>query len=47
MHQKAMTDVFRSRQHLFLGSRLKRLAEQMQGNVVIVASGLAALQPGQ
>ena len=23
------------------------VAEQMQGNVVIVASGLAALQPGQ
>ena len=36
------------RQHLFLGSRLKRLAEQMQADVTLVAqrAGLA-IQPGQ
>jgi DNA-binding MarR family transcriptional regulator/ribosomal protein S18 acetylase RimI-like enzyme len=41
-------DVIQARQHLFLGSRLKRLAEQMQGDVTLVAqrAGLA-IQPGQ
>ena len=41
-------DVIQARQHLFLGSRLKRLAEQMQGDVTIVAqrAGLP-IQPGQ
>ena len=43
-----VTDVIRDRQHLFLGSRLKRLAEQMQGDVTFVAqrAGLS-IQPGQ
>ena len=41
-------DVLNERGHLFLGSRLKRLAERMQGDVVVVAerAGLA-IQPGQ
>ena len=41
-------DIIRERQHLFLGSRLKRLAEQMQGDVVLVAhqAGIP-IQPGQ
>jgi hypothetical protein len=41
-------DVIQCRQHLFLGSRLKRLAEQMQSDVSLVAqrAGLA-IQPGQ
>ncbi len=42
------SDVLNERGHLFLGSRLKRLAERMQGDVVVVAerAGLA-IQPGQ
>ena len=41
-------DVIQAKPHLFLGSRLKRLAEQMQSDVTIVAqrAGLA-IQPGQ
>jgi DNA-binding MarR family transcriptional regulator/ribosomal protein S18 acetylase RimI-like enzyme len=41
-------DIIRERQHLFLGSRLKRLAEQMQGDVSLVAhqAGIP-IQPGQ
>ncbi len=41
-------DVVREREHLFLGSRLKRLAERMQGDVVRVAerAGLD-IQPSQ
>jgi DNA-binding MarR family transcriptional regulator/ribosomal protein S18 acetylase RimI-like enzyme len=43
-----MLDVIRDKQHLFLGSRLKRLAEQMQGDVTLVArrAGIS-IQPGQ
>jgi DNA-binding MarR family transcriptional regulator/GNAT superfamily N-acetyltransferase len=41
-------DIIRERPHLFLGSRLKRLAEQMQGDVVLVAQHAGiAIQPGQ
>ena len=41
-------DVIRDRQHLFLGSRLKRLAEQMQSDVMLVAQRAGvAIQPGQ
>jgi DNA-binding MarR family transcriptional regulator/GNAT superfamily N-acetyltransferase len=42
------SDIIRERQHLFLGSRLKRLAEQMQSDVVLVAhrAGIP-IQPGQ
>lgn len=38
----------RDRQHLFLGSRLKRLAERMQGDVLLMAhqAGIP-IQPGQ
>jgi DNA-binding MarR family transcriptional regulator/ribosomal protein S18 acetylase RimI-like enzyme len=40
-------DVLQARQHLFLGSRLKRLAEQMQGDVTLVAQRAGiAIQPG-
>ena len=41
-------DLIREQPHLFLGSRLKRLAERMQGDVarVIERSGLP-LQPSQ
>src|ERR1700679_1262111 len=41
-------DLLKERGHLFLGSRLKRLAERMQGDVVRVAEreGLA-IQPSQ
>ena len=41
-------DVVKERAHLFLGSRLKRLAERMQGDVVRVAerAGLP-IQPSQ
>ncbi|GAA0311643.1 GNAT family N-acetyltransferase [Sphingomonas oligophenolica] len=41
-------DIIVEREHLFLGSRLKRLAERMQGDVarVVAASGLP-IQPGQ
>jgi DNA-binding MarR family transcriptional regulator len=41
-------DIIAERGHLFLGSRLKRLAERMQGDVarVVAASGLP-IQPGQ
>jgi DNA-binding MarR family transcriptional regulator/ribosomal protein S18 acetylase RimI-like enzyme len=41
-------DVIQARQHLFLGSRLKRLAEQMQADVTLVAQRAGvAIQPGQ
>ncbi len=42
------SDVISEKKHLFLGSRLKRLAEQMQGDVVLVAhqSGVP-IHPGQ
>lgn len=41
-------DILKQRGNLFLGSRLKRLAERMQGDVVQVAEGLGlAIQPGQ
>ena len=41
-------DIVAERGHLFLGSRLKRLAERMQGDVarVVAATGLP-IQPGQ
>jgi len=41
-------DIILEREHLFLGSRLRRLAERMQGDVtrVVAASGLP-IQPGQ
>jgi DNA-binding MarR family transcriptional regulator/N-acetylglutamate synthase-like GNAT family acetyltransferase len=41
-------DLLKEREHLFLGSRLKRLAERMQGDVVRVAerAGLS-IQPSQ
>ena len=41
-------DIIAEREHLFLGSRLKRLAERLQGDVarVVAASGLP-IQPGQ
>jgi DNA-binding MarR family transcriptional regulator len=40
--------IIRNRQHLFLGSRLKRLAEQMQRDVMRVAHQAGILiQPGQ
>jgi DNA-binding MarR family transcriptional regulator/GNAT superfamily N-acetyltransferase len=43
-----IADVLRAKQHLFLGSRLKRLAEQMQGDVTLVAQRAGiAIQPGQ
>jgi DNA-binding MarR family transcriptional regulator/ribosomal protein S18 acetylase RimI-like enzyme len=43
-----MKDVLKAHQSLFLGSRLKRLAERMQADVVVVAeqAGLA-IQPSQ
>jgi len=43
-----MTDLLREREHLFLGSRLKRLAERMQGDVATIATraGLE-IQPSQ
>ena len=43
-----MLDLIAERDHLFLGSRLKRLAERMQGDVVRLAerAGLA-IQPSQ
>ncbi len=41
-------DVLTERGHLFLGSRLKRLAERMQGDVVRVAEGAGLeIQPSQ
>lgn len=42
------SDILREGRHLFLGSRLKRLAEQMQADVILVAqrAGLP-IQPGQ
>jgi hypothetical protein len=41
-------DVIRDRPHLFLGSRLKRLAEQMQGDVMLVTQRAGiTIQPGQ
>ena len=43
-----MADVIRDKQHLFLGSRLKRLAEQMQGDVTLMAQRAGIpVQPGQ
>ena len=43
-----MADVIRDKQHLFLGSRLKRLAEPMQGDVTLVAQRAGIpIQPGQ
>lgn len=43
-----MGDIIRDRPHLFLGSRLKRLAEQMQADVTIVAQRAGIpVQPGQ
>ena len=43
-----MGDVIRDRPHLFLGSRLKRLAEQMQGDVMLVTQRAGiTIQPGQ
>lgn len=43
-----MTDIISDKQHLFLGSRLKRLAEQMQADVTLVAQRAGiAIQPGQ
>ena len=43
-----MADVVREKPHLFLGSRLKRLAEQMQGDVMLVAQRAGiSIQPGQ
>ncbi len=43
-----MTDIVRERGHLFLGSRLKRLGERMQGEVerIVEAAGLP-IQPAQ
>lgn len=41
-------DVIRDMEHLFLGSRLKRLAEQMQADVTLVAQRAGVpIQPGQ
>jgi DNA-binding MarR family transcriptional regulator/N-acetylglutamate synthase-like GNAT family acetyltransferase len=41
-------DVLKERSALFLGSRLKRLAERMQGDVIRVAEGAGlAIQPSQ
>ena len=41
-------DVTREREHLFLGTRLKRLAEQMQGDVTQLAQQAGIpVQPGQ
>ncbi len=43
-----MTDILRDRGALFLGSRLKRLAERMQGDVIKVAEAAGlAIQPSQ
>src|SRR5262245_51393931 len=43
-----LADVIRDKPHLFLGSRLKRLAEQMQGDVTLVAQRAGVpVQPGQ
>jgi DNA-binding MarR family transcriptional regulator/ribosomal protein S18 acetylase RimI-like enzyme len=43
-----MADVIRDKQHLFLGSRLKRLAEQMQGDVMLVTQRAGIpIAPGQ
>ena len=41
-------DILKARAALFLGSRLKRLAERMQGEVVGIAEGVGlAIQPSQ
>ena len=41
-------DILKERAALFLGSRLKRLAERMQGEVLSVAAGAGlAIQPSQ
>ena len=41
-------DILKERATLFLGSRLKRLAERMQGDVVVLAEGAGlAIQPSQ
>jgi DNA-binding MarR family transcriptional regulator/ribosomal protein S18 acetylase RimI-like enzyme len=43
-----LADVIRDKQHLFLGSRLRRLAEQLQADVTLVAQRAGiAVQPGQ
>ena len=43
-----ISDVTREREHLFLGTRLKRLAEQMQGDVTQLAQQAGIpVQPGQ
>lgn len=43
-----MLDIARDRELLFLGTRLRRLAEQMQGDVTLVAQRAGiVLQPGQ
>ena len=43
-----ISDVTREREHLFLGTRLKRLAEQMQGDVTELAQQAGIpVQPGQ
>ncbi len=43
-----VADVIRDKQHLFLGSRLKRLADQMQGDVTVMAQRAGIpIQPGQ
>ncbi|HTZ72079.1 MAG TPA: bifunctional helix-turn-helix transcriptional regulator/GNAT family N-acetyltransferase [Acetobacteraceae bacterium] len=43
-----MSDILRDQGHLFLGSRLKRLGERMQGDVArIVADAGLAIQPAQ
>lgn len=43
-----MADIIRDRPYLFLGSRLKRLADQMQADVTVVAQRAGVpVQPGQ
>jgi DNA-binding MarR family transcriptional regulator/ribosomal protein S18 acetylase RimI-like enzyme len=43
-----VADVIRDKQHLFLGSRLKWLADQMQGDVTLLAQRAGIpIQPGQ
>src|SRR5262245_42169191 len=43
-----IADVIRDKQHLFLGSRLKRLGERMQGDLMLVTQRAGiAIQPGQ
>ena len=43
-----MSDILKERGALFLGSRLKRLAERMQSEVIKVAADVGlAIQPSQ